>query len=108
MYLQRVIECAPYFKGWEMYHPRWSNTVQFFTCTGPFSGNRDHACTPEEWDEYDVNNLPNLIRGGGYNVELFVGKINQELTKVVGWYRVTNNNKANFQGDCWIEPSGES
>lgn len=97
---------APYFKAWEMYHPRWSNNVNFFTCTGPFSDNRDCACTPEEWEEYDVNNLPNLIPKGGYNVDLFVGKINDELTKVTGWFRVTDNRKADHQGDCWIDPQG--
>lgn len=95
---------APYFKGWEMYHPRWSNNVRYFTCTGPFSDNRPFACDPEEWDDYDVDNLPNLIPCGGYNVELFVGKLNEELTKVVGWFQVTRNNKFDAHGDCWIEP----
>jgi hypothetical protein len=99
---------APAVKGWEVYHPRWSNNVRFITVTGPYSNNLSSACAPEEWDDYDVNSLPNFIPSGGYNVELFVGKLNEDLNKVVGWLRVTDNNKPDFHGDCWIEPRIEA
>ena len=98
------IGTAPSVKGWEVYHPRWSNNVRFFTVTGPYSDNRPCACTQDEWDGYDVNKLPNLIPCGGHNVELLVGRLNEELTRVIGWIRVTDNDKADFHGDCWVEP----
>ena len=100
------IGTAPHVKGWEVYHPRWSNNVRFITCTGPFDDNRRFACTPEEWDDYDVDHLPNLIGCSGPNVELFLGKLNEELTKVIGWCRITDNEKADMHGDCWIDPAG--
>jgi len=96
---------APSAKGWEIYHPRWTNNVRFVTVTGPYSNNLPCTCTPDEWDEYKVDSLPNNIPNGGYNVELLLGKLNEELNKVVGWLRVTNNGKADFHGDCWIEPT---
>lgn len=98
------IGSAQCFRGWETYHPRWSNHVSFITCTGPYSNNRSFGCSPEEWADYDVDNLPNFIPDGGYNLELCVGKLNEELTKVIGWCQITQNNKADCHGDCWIEP----
>lgn len=80
------INNAPGIEGFEVYHPRWSNRIEFLTITGP----------------YVEGEGGNKISGGGKKVEVYIGKFNQELTKVAGWQQVTANEKADFYPDLWI------
>jgi hypothetical protein len=86
------ISGAPGIDGFEVYHPRWTNHPRFFTVTGP----------------YTVGNHNNKIRGGGRQVEIYVGTFNVDLTAVEQWTRITYNDAPDFYPDAWIEPDAWS
>jgi hypothetical protein len=91
--------------GWEIYHPRWSTNPRFLTTSGPYSANRDHPCAPGEWHKYIPEGSANLTRFGGYNVEIHLGRFNADCTAVEDWLRITENRKADFFADSWVEKS---
>ncbi|CAN5436806.1 hypothetical protein BH23VER1_BH23VER1_31560 [soil metagenome] len=76
----------PDMLGYEIYHPRWTNHPNFFAHTGPYldgeGGNR--------------------IGFGGPAVEVYIGKFDNALTRIVAWERVTTNDVADFAPDVWI------
>ena len=78
----------PSFGGYEVYHPRWTNHPRALVVTGP----------------YTVGNRANKIRGGGHQVEIHVGFLDETFTDVSSWYRVTHNDAPDFYPDAWIEP----
>jgi len=92
---------CPGVKGWEIYHPRWSNHPRFVTVTGPYSDNRAESFQPKTEEERKAI----LIPQGGYNVELYLGRLNPEATAVEEWVRITENDKGDFYGDAWIAPA---
>lgn len=81
------INGAPEVGGFEVYHPRWSNHPRFFAITGPYlkgeGGNR--------------------IGGGGEKVEIFLGRFDERVEKVEAWLKVTNNGRADFYPEVWID-----
>ena len=81
------INGAPEVGGFEVYHPRWSNHPRFFAITGPYlkgeGGNR--------------------IGGGGEKVEIFLGRFDPKVEKVEAWLQVTNNGRADFYPEVWID-----
>lgn len=81
------VNTAPGVEGLEVYHPRWSNDVRFLVVTGP----------------YRVGAGGNRIRGGGEGVEIFVGRFDDGL-RTVEWERATENDRADFFPDLWVEP----
>jgi hypothetical protein len=83
------INNAPGVEGYEIYHPRWTNHPRFLTMTGP----------------YTVGTEANKIRGGGQQVEIYLGKFASDFTAVESWVKVTNNERADFYPDAWVEPS---
>ncbi len=85
------INDAPGIKGYEIYHPRWANHPRFLTITGP----------------YTVGDDANKIRAGGRQVEIYLGRFAADFASVEGWVRVTNNQRADFYPDAWIDPTGE-
>ncbi|MFC1461548.1 LamG-like jellyroll fold domain-containing protein [Verrucomicrobiota bacterium] len=80
------INTAPGFNGLEVYHPRWSNHARFMTVTGP----------------YKVGASANRIRGGGPEVEIYVGRFDSEFKTIERWVRVTHNTRADFFPDVWM------
>lgn len=78
----------PVFGGYEVYHPRWTNDPRAIVLTGP----------------YTVGNRANRIRGGGQQVEIHVGFLDETMTSVASWRRVTRNDHPDFYPDAWIEP----
>ena len=78
----------PFFGGYEVYHPRWTNDPGALVLTGP----------------YTVGSRANKIRGGGKQVEIVVGFFDEALSSVASWWRVTHNDAADFYPDAWIEP----
>ena len=76
------------FGGYEVYHPRWTNDPRALVLTGP----------------YTVGGGANKIRGGGNQVEVYVGRFNDTLTAVASWERVTHNDVPDFYPDAWLEP----
>ena len=79
---------APFFGGYEVYHPRWTNDPRAIVLTGP----------------YTVGNRANKIRGGGKQVEVLIGFFDGDFTSVASWRRVTHNDAPDFYPDAWIEP----
>lgn len=73
--------------GYEVYHPRWSNHPRFFVVTGP----------------YEKGDGGNRIGGGGEKVEVFIGRFDGGAKKVEDWLQVTDNSRADFYPDLWVE-----
>lgn len=87
---------VPGNKGWEIYHPRWSNHIRYVNVTGPYNDNRTDACDrPDDFQNYTGT--------CGYNVELYLGRLAPWLTGVEEWVQITDNEKADFGGDAWID-----
>jgi hypothetical protein len=80
------INTAPGIGGFEVFHPRWSNHVRHFACTGP----------------YKVKTNYNNISGGGPEVEVYVGRFREDFSNVESWVRVTHNRRGDFHPDVWI------
>ncbi len=83
------INNAPGIDGFEIYHPRWANHPRFLTMTGP----------------YTIGAGANKIRGGGPQVEIYLGRFAEDFTSVESWVQVTANQHADFYPDAWIDPS---
>lgn len=81
------INGAPGVGGFEVYHPRWSNHPRYFVITGP----------------YEKGEGGNRIGGGGEKVEIHVGRFDVGAKKVEAWLKVTDNGRADFYPDLWIE-----
>jgi hypothetical protein len=83
------INNAPGIDGYEVYHPRWANHPRFLAVTGP----------------YTIGSEENKIRGGGPQVEIHLGRFSADFTHVEQWVQVTDNRRADFSPDVWIDPS---
>lgn len=81
------INNAPGINGFEVYHPRWSNHPRYFVVTGP----------------YEKGEGGNKIGGGGENVEIYIGRFDKKVKRVEDWAKVTNNSRADFFPELWIE-----
>lgn len=90
------VHTAPGIRGWEVYHPKWSNQVRFFTVNGPYTAGSTGSCPS--------NDCGNKIGSGGSTVEVFIGKLNSSFTRVEGWVKVTYNARGDFYPDVWIDP----
>ena len=86
------INGAPGINGYEVYHPRWTNEPKFLVLTGP----------------YTVGDHDNRIRGGGRQVEVYLGRFNAQFTAVEHWTQITHNDLPDFYPDAWIEPGSWS
>jgi len=86
------INNAPGIDGFEVYHPRWSNHVQYLTMTGP----------------YVEGEGGNKIKGGGGKVEIYVGKFSEDLKSVESWFQVSHNDRADFYPDVWLANGSRS
>ncbi|MDO9542641.1 MAG: LamG-like jellyroll fold domain-containing protein [Kiritimatiellia bacterium] len=86
------INNAPGLGGFEVYHPRWSNSALFMVMTGP----------------YKLGTGNNRIRGGGKEVEIYLGRFSADFKKVERWIQVTHNQSADFFPDLWLATSDES
>lgn len=81
------INSAPGIGGFEVYHPRWSNHPRYFVLTGP----------------YEKGEGGNRIGGGGEKVEIYIGRFDERAQHVEDWLKVTDNNRADFYPELWIE-----
>ena len=81
------INNAPGIGGFEVYHPRWSNHPRYFVMTGP----------------YEKGEGGNRIGGGGEKVEIYIGRFDDRAKKVEDWIKVTENGRADFYPELWIE-----
>lgn len=86
------INGAPGIGGYEVYHPRWSNHPRYFVLTGP----------------YVKGEGGNKIGGGGEKVEIYIGRFDERAQKVEAWLKVTDNGRADFFPELWIEGGNEA
>lgn len=76
----------------EVFHPRWTNHVQYLVVTGP----------------YAVQGPVNVISGGGPAVEVYLGRFSPDFLAVEAWHKVTSNTLADFYPDVWIDGGEQS
>ncbi len=76
-------------RGFEVYHPRWSNHVRLLAVTGPYLGKGGKPGG-------------NRIGHGGSAVEVHVGRFSEDLRRVEQWVRVTRNRRGDFYPDVWV------
>ena len=79
---------APGIDGYEVYHPRWSNHSRYFAMTGPYRTGQMGK---------------NLIYSGGPAVEIYLGRFSADFTDVEEWLKLTDNGRADFFPDLWID-----
>lgn len=79
------INDIPGFDGAESYHPRWARDPRVLAITGPYNLGGD-----------------NQIRGGGPQVEVYVGRFSADFARVEAWARVTDNDRGDAFPDVWI------
>jgi len=80
---QVAINNGPEMGGHEVYHPRWSNHVEFMTVTGPYTG-------------VTVSKSPSK------GIEVYIGKFNEGFSGIENWLKVTENEEADFFPDLWV------
>jgi len=81
------INTAPELRDAEVYHPRWTNSPRHFVVTGP----------------YLTRKGANKIRGGGPEIEIFLGRFDAGWRTVERWVRLTHNRRADLFPDAWFE-----
>lgn len=84
------IASDPAFRGFEAYHPRWSNHVRYFGLTGPYLGKGGKPGG-------------NQIGAGGKSVEIFLARFAKDFKSVEAWHQVTKNDRGDFYPDVWIK-----
>jgi hypothetical protein len=82
------INQVPGFRNDEVYHPRWTNHPRFLVMSGPYNIGAPDA---------------NKVRGGGTQVEVYLGRFGADFTTVEGWARVTHNSGGDSYPDVWID-----
>ena len=80
------ISNAPGVRGYEVYHPRWSNDVRYMVMTGPYTTGPKAI---KLWD-------------GADGVEIYLGKFGTDFRSIESWLKVTNSRVGEFFPDVWI------
>ncbi len=72
---------APGIGGQKVYHPRWTNHVQFFVMTGPYDEDGDHT----------------------HPVDIHLGKFDAEFSGIAAWHQITDMDAPAYFPDVWIK-----
>ncbi len=84
---------GPVMKGFEMYHPRWTNHPRFLAITGPYIPVKNAA--------------GNVINKGGTSAEVYLGRFSEKLDKVEAWLQISRDKISESYPDVWIEDADE-
>lgn len=76
--------------GFEVYHPRWSNSPEIIAVTGPYVG---------EGGEPGGNR----IREGYTTVEVYVGRFSADYKSIEAWSKITENEVGDYFPDVWVK-----
>jgi hypothetical protein len=79
---------APGIDGYEVFHPRWSNDPRFLVLSGPYK------------EGFGFNRLG----FGGPAVDIYLGRFDEDFTRIERWARITRTESADFHPDAWIAP----
>ncbi len=75
---------APGIGEHEVYHPRWSNHPRVICMSGPYQ------------------RTPLRSIGNGHGVEIYIGLLAPDLTRVERWLQVTSNSAGDYMPDVWV------
>jgi hypothetical protein len=78
---------APGVSDYEIYHPRWTNNVNYVVMTGPYSMGQDAI----------------KLWSGAAGVEIYIGKFSADFTRIESWLKLTDSTQGEFFPDVWIE-----
>ena len=87
-----TVNGAPGIDGFEVWHPRWTNDARYLVLTGPYSAGQGE----------------NKIRGGGNQVEVYLGRFSADFTTIDRWHQITHNDAPDFYPDAWIDPTNRA
>lgn len=87
------INDGPGMRGYEMYHPRWTNHPRFLVVTGPY--------VPVK------NATGNVINKGGASANVHLGRFSEELDKVEAWLQISDDEVSESYPDVWIDGGEE-
>ncbi len=76
--------------GFEVYHPRWSNSPEFIAVTGPYVGKGGQPGG-------------NRIREGYTKVEVYVGRFSADYKSIEAWSKITENEVGDYFPDVWVK-----
>ncbi|MCB1234565.1 MAG: hypothetical protein KDM91_05795 [Verrucomicrobiae bacterium] len=77
------VNIAPELQKHEVYHPRWSNHLRFFACTGPYTG-------------------ATIGKSDGTLVEVFLSRFDEDIRSVEETLKITDNENGDFFPDLWV------
>lgn len=83
------VNCAPEMKNGEVYHPRWSNHVNFISVTGPYRKKAKKGGS--------------VINNGGATADIYVGRLGSDARQVEGWVRITKDKRGDAFPDVWVK-----
>ncbi len=81
---------APGINGFEVYHPRWSNSPEIISISGPYVGKGGQPGG-------------NRIREGYTKVEIYVGKFSADYKSIEAWMQITKNDVGDYFPDVWVK-----
>ena len=101
MTTQRVslVEAPMADNKWEVHTPRWSNNVRFLVLSAPFTPGQNDQGIPFPGGEGNPK-----YRRDYDKVEISIGRLDEDLTKIEKWVRITYNNKGDYLPQAWIDP----
>ena len=97
-------ENAPATRGrYQVQYPQWSNNVRFMVLAAPFAYVKNDEGIP----------FPDEGMQGKYkryydNVEISIGRLDKNLTRIEKWIQVTNNKRGDYLPEAWIRPGSRN
>lgn len=76
--------------GFEVYHPRWSNSPEIIAVTGPYVGKGGEPGG-------------NRIAFSDPKVEIYVGRFSADYKSIEAWSKITENEVGDYFPDVWVK-----
>ena len=76
--------------GFEVYHPRWSNSPEIIAVTGPYVGNGGQPGGNRIGESYT-------------EVEIYVGRFSADYKSIEAWSKITENEVGDYFPDVWVK-----
>lgn len=88
-------------RKFEVYHPHWSNHERFMVATGPYNHITNQGCARWQWNGDD---LKSYVPEGAEFVQVSLGRLSEDLTRVEQWVQVTQNDSpGKWMPDAWLQ-----
>jgi len=76
--------------GFEVYHPRWSNSPEIIAISGPYVGRGGKPGGNRIHESYKA-------------VEIYVGKFSKDYRTIEAWSKITDNEVKDYFPDVWVK-----